>query len=86
MPAKKTTKKTAKRNKRFTVTYNTPVYTKATKTMPPKIGKKHVFTISCDSEIVKAINAFQNDYDIGSRSVACRVALKRFLKEEGYLK
>lgn len=86
MPAKKTAKKTTKKNRTFTVTYSPPEYTKATKTMPPKIGKKHVFSVSCDADLVKAIRAFQNDYDMGSRSVACRVALKRFLKEEGYLK
>jgi hypothetical protein len=82
---KKTVKKSVKGNRTFTITYNPPEYTKATKTLPPKIGKKHIFSISCDADLIRAIHAFQKDYDMGSRSVACRVALKRFLKEEGYL-
>ena len=84
MPAKKkTTKKTGKK---VTITYNQPVYKKATKTMPPMMGNKYIFTLSCDGDLVRAIHAFQKDFDMESRAIAARVALKRFLREEGYLK
>lgn len=82
MPAKKTSKK----NKTVTITYKQPTYKKATKTMPPMLGNRYIFTMSCDADVVKALNAFQKDFDMETRAVACRVALKRFLRSEGYLK
>lgn len=84
MPAKKkTTKKTGKK---VTITYSQPVYKKATKNMPPMMGNKYIFTLSCDADLVKALHSFQKDFDMESRAVAARVALKRFLRDEGYLK
>jgi len=80
---KKTAKKITKKTKTI---YYRPEYTKATKSMPPMVGKKFLFTMTCDAETVKGLNAFQKDNDLDNRSVAGRTALKQFFKSKGYIK
>ena len=83
---KKTTKKnTVKKSSRQ------PVYRKATKTMPHMINDSYVLHVTFSKkhgglEVIKGIEQFMKDYDLETRGPAARVIIKRFLRENGYLK
>ena len=83
---KKTTKKnTVKRTSRQ------PSYKKATKTMPHMINDSYVLHVTFSKkhggeDVIKGIEKFMVDYDLETKGPAARVIIKRFLRQNGYLK
>ena len=81
----KKTKKTAKKK----VVQNT--YTRATKSMPHMINGSYILHVGFNKEkggikVLKALEAFMDDYGLETKGPACRVIIKRFLRDNGYLK
>lgn len=82
-------KKTKKTTTKKKVVKNS--YTRATKSMPHMINGSYILHVGFNKEkggvkVLKALEAFMEDYGLETKGPACRVIIKRFLRDNGYLK